>query len=184
MSKTKVAIIGGGIAGSSVAIYLSKLGLDITLFEKESSLVSGPPMCHLHAGGNLYPEISTQQCVTLLKQSIELLRFYPDAIDYRPTVIVLPKDHKLEPQDLLPRLNILKKEYEELIEKDSKNEVLGKSSEYFKLFTRKDMETLKEKDEVKEPKELDEWMIIVAKYRTGQSEISYFDCSGVWFKSV
>ena len=163
MSKTKVAIIGGGIAGSSVAIYLSKLGLDITLFEKESSLVSGPPMCHLHAGGNLYPEISTQQCVTLLKQSIELLRFYPDAIDYRPTVIVLPKDHKLEPQDLLPRLNILKKEYEDLIKKDSKNEVLGKSSEYFKLFTRKDMEALKEKDEVKEPKELDEWMIIVAK---------------------
>jgi hypothetical protein len=163
MNKTKVAIIGGGIAGSSVAIYLSKLGIDITLFEKEDSLVSGPPMCHLHAGGNLYPEISTKQCITLLKQSIELLRFYPDAIDYRPTTIVLPKDHKLEPQDLLPRLNILKKEYEELIKKDPKNEVLGKSSEYFKLFTRNDMEALKEKDEVKEPKALDEWMIIVAK---------------------
>ena len=31
---TKIAIIGGGIAGSSVALQLGRLGLDVTLFEK------------------------------------------------------------------------------------------------------------------------------------------------------
>jgi len=56
--KVKIAIVGGGVAGSSIALYLGQLGLNVTLFEKEPSLVSGPPFCHLHAGGNLYREIS------------------------------------------------------------------------------------------------------------------------------
>jgi flavin-dependent dehydrogenase len=76
-TKAKIAIVGGGVAGSSIALYLGQLGLNVTLFEKESSLVSGPPFCHLHAGGNLYREISDKQCVKLLKQSIDFLRFYP-----------------------------------------------------------------------------------------------------------
>ncbi len=46
----KVAIIGGGIAGVTSAILLKE---DITLFESKNSLISGPPFCHLHAGGNL-----------------------------------------------------------------------------------------------------------------------------------
>ncbi|NPA81590.1 MAG: FAD-dependent oxidoreductase, partial [Epsilonproteobacteria bacterium] len=77
----KIAVIGGGVAGSSVAAYLGSLGLNVSLFEKKPSLVSGPPMCHLHAGGNLYREISDEQCIRLLKESIEFLRFYPKAVD-------------------------------------------------------------------------------------------------------
>ena len=88
----KVAIIGGGIAGSSVGIYLSKLGADVKIFEKKDVLVSGPPMCHLHAGGNLYPEISLNERLQLLKESIELFRFYPDSIDKRPTVSTIRSD--------------------------------------------------------------------------------------------
>ena len=67
----KIAIIGGGIAGATTAVHLAELGMDITLIEKSASLVCGPPICHLHAGGNLYREISTQQCIELLKQSID-----------------------------------------------------------------------------------------------------------------
>ena len=73
--KKKIAIIGAGVAGATVALYLSEMGLDITLFEKQSSIVNGPPFCHLHAGGNLYRDIyrdiSDTQCLTLLKESIE-----------------------------------------------------------------------------------------------------------------
>lgn len=109
MKKGKIAIIGAGVAGSSAAIYLGKLGLDITIFERNNSIISGPPFCHLHAGGNLYREISTQACVTLLKESIELLRVYPQAIDYRPTILAIPKTDKGEVEDLFERLDILKK---------------------------------------------------------------------------
>ncbi len=140
----KVAVIGGGIAGSSVAIYLGNLGVDITLFEKKSSLVDGPPMCHLHAGGNLYPDISINQCIQLLKESIELIKLYPQAIDYRPTIIAIPTYDSNEPKDLLKKLQILQKEYEELVLKDSSNKLLGDPKEYFKTFTKEELLKIKE----------------------------------------
>jgi len=160
---TKIAIIGGGVAGATTAIKLGQLGMSVTLFEKESSLVSGPPFCHLHAGGNLYREISDAQCVTLLKQSIDFLRFYPYVVDYRPTVIALPTTDKSRPQALLPRLELLVKEYELLIQKDPKNRVLGESSDYYKVYEKEELEALQKLPTSKLPKSSDEWMIPVAK---------------------
>lgn len=161
--KAKIAIVGGGIAGATIALYLSEIGLNVTLFEKGPSLVNGPPICHLHAGGNLYREISDQQCITLLKESIDLIRFYPDAVDYRPTVIAVPLSDKGKPQDLYSRLDLLKEEYASLIKDDIKNMVLGKSSNYYKLYDRKDIEALQKKQPLEHPVQMDEWMIPVAQ---------------------
>ncbi len=163
MRKIKIAIVGGGVAGATSAIYLAKLGLDVTLFERESSLVSGPPFCHLHAGGNLYREISDEQCIKLLKQSIDFLKFYPFVVDYRPTVIALPSTDKQSPKQLLLRLKLLTKEYERLIEKDSSNQVLGEPREYFRLYSREDLERLKSKNVPTKPKDSDEWMVAVSQ---------------------
>ena len=162
-SKVKIAIIGGGVAGSSAALCFAGAGLDVTLFEKENSLISGPPWCHLHAGGNLYREISDSQCVSLLKQSIDFLRFYPFVVDYRPTVIALPLTDSSTPQALLPRLEMLTDEYKRLIATDKQNEVLGKPDNYYRLYTRKRLEELKEQQTLLSPQSLDEWMIPVAK---------------------
>ena len=161
--KAKIAIVGGGVAGASAALYFGQLGLDVTLFEKETSLVSGPPFCHLHAGGNLYREISDTQCVTLLKQSIDFLRFYPFIVDYRPTVIVLPLSDSGTPEALLLRLDLLTREYEALIAQDADNKVLGESENYYKRYDRSEIEVLKQQELVKTPKNCDEWMIPVAK---------------------
>ena len=162
-TKAKIAIVGGGVAGSSMALYLGQLGLSVTLFEKEPSLVCGPPFCHLHAGGNLYREISDKQCITLLKQSIDFLHFYPYVVDYRPTVIVLPISDSSRPDALLPRLELLKGEYEALIAADVNNKVLGESSEYYTLYDREEIELLKKQSIVAKPQSSDEWMIPVAK---------------------
>ena len=62
-SSFHVGVIGGEIAGSTVALRFAELGLGVTLFEAGPSLVNGPPICHLHAGGNLYREISDSQCL-------------------------------------------------------------------------------------------------------------------------
>jgi len=161
--QAKIAIIGGGVAGSTAALYFGKIGLDVTLFEKEDSLVSGPPFCHLHAGGNLYREISDTQCVTLLKQSIDFLRLYPFIVDYRPTVLVLPLSDASTPEALLPRLELLTSEYELLIEQDSDNEVLGSSEYYYRSYSRVEIEQLRELEVVDTPNSCDEWMIPVAK---------------------
>ncbi|SFV57221.1 FIG00971038: hypothetical protein [hydrothermal vent metagenome] len=161
--KAKIAIIGGGVAGATTALYLGQRGVDITLFEKESSLVSGPPFCHLHAGGNLYREISDEQCIKLLKQSIDFLKFYPFVVDYRPTVIVLPTNDKSTPNNLLARLDLLTDEYKKLIKHDSNNQVLGDSQNYYKCYSQEAIEALKEKKVVVKPKSMDEWMIPVAQ---------------------
>ncbi len=161
--KKRIAVVGGGIAGSTIALYLSEIGLDVTLFEQGTSLVNGPPICHLHAGGNLYREISDTQCITLLKESIDLIRFYPDAVDHRPTVIAVPLHDKGTPQDLYPRLDLLKKEYDALIKDDIKNKVLGESSDYYRLYDRKDIEALQKHHSSMHPFHMDEWMIPVAQ---------------------
>ncbi|WP_413702191.1 FAD-dependent oxidoreductase [Psychromonas sp. KJ10-10] len=162
--KARIAIIGGGIAGATVALCLGELGLDVTLIEKGPSLVNGPPICHLHAGGNLYREISEAQCITLLHESIELLRLYPNAVDYRPTLVAVPKHDKGEPLDLLPRLEKLRAEYQQLIANDAQNEVLSKPEHYFKLFEREDLEALKHQPIVDSPSTLTEWLIPVAHH--------------------
>jgi len=163
LKKAKVAIIGGGIAGSSLALYLSELGLNISLFEKKETLVDGPPICHLHAGGNLYREISDEQCLTLLRESIELIQLYPCAVDFRPTVIAVPKEDKGKPEDLYRRLEKLKKEYISLIDRDITNRVLGSENDYYKIFTREEIELLKTKEPLDKPLSFEEWMIPVAK---------------------
>src|SRR5574344_2883878 len=99
MSKVyTVGIVGGGISGSVCALELAKYGIDNILLEKGESIVNGPPFCHLHAGGNLYPDISVDQCKMLMLQSIEMLRLFPHSIDQRPTWISVPKSEKYEPE--------------------------------------------------------------------------------------
>ena len=162
-NRRKIAIVGGGAAGATAALYLSKLDLDVTLFEQEATLVNGPPFCHLHAGGNLYREISTEQCVTLLKESIDLVKFYPYAVDYRPTVIAVPVGDKSTPQAQFSRLETLRHAYQKLIDEDVTNKVLGESERYYKLYWREDVEALKLQTEF-EVGSLDAWMYPVSQY--------------------
>ena len=134
----KAAIIGGGIAGSSVAIYLDRLGVNVKVFEKKDVLVSGPPMCHLHAGGNLYPEITLKERLQLLKESIELFRFYPNSIDLRPTIVTIRDDVDLKFDEILSSLEKIKEYYKTLLS-DPKNKVLGEPEDYYKIFEKQDM---------------------------------------------
>ena len=159
-----VAIVGGGVAGASIALYLSQKGIQSTLFEKSESLVSGPPMCHLHAGGNFYRDISDTQCFKLLKQSIDLVRFYPYAIDYRPTVIAVPQQDEGEPEALISRLQSLQVEYQRLIDPDPDNKVLGESADYYRLYSKAQLQALAEREAVLRPSGIDEWMIPVAQH--------------------
>jgi len=157
--KKRIAIIGGGVSGSTAALHLSGRGADITLFEKAQDISSGPPYCHLHAGGNLYREISDAQCLTLLQQSIRFARAYPYAIDRRPTVIVLPVDDPGTPGALIPRLEKLRDAYAALIENDPENAVLGSSEHYYRLYGRDEIDALAKRAAVADPVTADEWMI-------------------------
>lgn len=159
MSKVyTVGIVGGGISGSICALELAKYDINNILFEQGESLVSGPPFCHLHAGGNLYPDISVEQCKALMLQSIEMASLFPHAIDQRPTLISIPKSEKYEPEFIENRLNSLVEYYKQLIAEDSNNEVLGNPDLYYKAYTNKDLDALAKQPSVKQPKSFDQWM--------------------------
>jgi 2-polyprenyl-6-methoxyphenol hydroxylase-like FAD-dependent oxidoreductase len=163
ITSPKIAIIGGGIAGSTAALNLANQGLDITIIEQGPSLVNGPPICHLHAGGNLYREIDTKQCITLLRQSIDTLKLYHACADYRPTVIAIPQRDPGNFDELKPRLIQLQHHYQMLVDQDPSNQVLGDPTQYFKTYSRADVERLAQEDIPKQPKNQDEWLIPVAK---------------------
>ncbi|NQY31252.1 MAG: FAD-dependent oxidoreductase, partial [Flavobacteriaceae bacterium] len=153
-----VGIIGGGISGVVIALELAKYGIDTILFEQEKSVVNGPPFCHLHAGGNLYPDISDEQCKILMKQSIDMARLFPQSIDERPTFISIPKSEKYEVDKIEHRLEMLVEYYKKLIDEDPSNEILGAPKDYYKLYTKKDLIALTEQPTVKRPNSSDEWM--------------------------
>lgn len=163
LKSKRIAVIGGGIAGSTIALRLTGLDINVTLFEEGASLVNGPPVCHLHAGGNLYPDISNEQCFTLLEQSIATMKIYPHCINKRPTVIAIPQRDTGNIEDLLPRLELLKQRYKELIQIDVSNNVLGEPDDYYKMFSRQDIELLKNKSQPVEINEFSDWMIPLAK---------------------
>lgn len=158
-SRKKIAIIGGGIAGSSIAMYLSEYDVDIDVFEQGTSLVNGPPICHLHAGGNLYREISDEQCTTLLTESIDTVRYFPHTLNVRPTIIAIPKIDKGQPEDLLPRLTLLQTTYSDLIAKDQTNQVFGPACDYFKTYSKKELQKIALRTPTNNPTTLDEWLI-------------------------
>ena len=127
-------VIGGGVSGAVTALQLAKNGIESVLFEKEKSLVNGPPFCHLHAGGNLYPDISDEQCKVLMKQSIEMAKLFPQSIDVRPTFISVPKTENFTVENIVNRLDILVEHYKGLIEDDASNDILGNPEDYFRLY--------------------------------------------------
>lgn len=159
MSDKSVAIIGGGVAGATVAMHLAELGVDVTLIEKGASLVSGPPICHLHAGGNLYREISTEQCIELLEQSIETARLFPHTFNHRPTVIAIPLEDPGSPDQLVPRLDQVKSAYQHLVSVDPRNEVLGAVADYYRLYTKQELLELQGCEQKASPLSFDDWMI-------------------------
>ncbi|MDC5855808.1 FAD-dependent oxidoreductase [Vibrio europaeus] len=163
-SSPKIAIIGGGIAGATAAVHMAELGLDVHLIEKGNGLISGPPICHLHAGGNLYREISTDQCIELLKQSIDTARLYPQTINRRPTVIAVPYSDGGSPEELYERLITIQSCYAELVAEDPANKVLGEPCDYYKFYSREDLEELMEQQQPTKPKSIDDWMIPFAKH--------------------
>nr|WP_086937449.1 FAD-dependent oxidoreductase [Thaumasiovibrio occultus] len=167
VSKAKqpvIGVIGGGIAGAVAAMHLTDNGYTVELFEAGDGLVNGPPVCHLHAGGNLYREISSEQCITLLKESIDTMKLFPHCANERPTIIAVPLSDNGNPDELLERLHLLRDTYAELVANDESNKVLGEPSDYFALYDRAALEVLKSAQLVSKPSSLDDWMVPFAQH--------------------
>ncbi|OOF28426.1 FAD-dependent oxidoreductase [Salinivibrio sp. IB872] len=163
VNRFRVAVIGGGVAGTTAALRLAERGIDTQLFEAGTGLVNGPPICHLHAGGNLYREISLDQCLTLLEQSIATVRMYPHSVNRRPTVLAVPQQDKGSLDSVIARLETLQARYAQLVEMDKANKVMGEPEEYFRLFHQADLAALKQRDYESLTDAAERWMWPVAQ---------------------
>lgn len=164
-----VGILGGGVAGATVALRLADLGINTQLFEASDGLLNGPPICHLHAGGNLYREISDQQCLTLLRQSIDSVRAYPHSVNRRPTVIAIPLSDAGDASALLPRLKQVTQEYRRLVAQDPANKVLGEPDDYYRCYTRKQFIALAKRPLPEKAHCHDDWLIPLAHHLDADS---------------
>ena len=158
-----VGIIGGGVSGVVTALQLAELGIDNLLLEQKGNVVNGPPFCHLHAGGNLYPDISDEQCRILMKQSIEMARLFPQSIDERPTFISVPKTESYKVDQIEERLDMLVEYYKDLIEEDPSNAILGAPKDYYKIYSEEDLDALAKQSATKRPNTPDKWMTNAVK---------------------
>ena len=158
-----VAVIGGGSAGSTIAIRLAMAGIHVHLIEKNPSLINAPPMCHLHAGGNLYREISDEDCRMLMRQCIDIAKLYPESIDVRPTLITVPKRDNSTATDLLPRLDMLTAYYQSLVDADPSNQVLGKVQDYYRVYDKPQIQQLIQLAAKDIPTTTDEWVVAALK---------------------
>ncbi|ART79016.1 FAD-dependent oxidoreductase [Oceanisphaera avium] len=159
-----VGILGGGVAGATVALRLADLRINTLLIEASNGLLNGPPVCHLHAGGNLYREISDQQCLTLLRQSIASVRAYPHSINHRPTVIATPVADQGDVNTLLARLKQVSQEYARLVAQDPANKVLGEPEDYYRLFSREQFMALAQRPLPKVAHSHEDWLIPLAHH--------------------
>jgi len=63
----------------------------------------------LHDGGNLYCDISEGSCITLIKNKLIYLNYI------QILLIAVPISDEGEPEDIIPRLNILKKDISNIV---------------------------------------------------------------------
>jgi hypothetical protein len=112
----------------------------------------------LHAGGNLYPDITEKECKTLMTQSIDMARLFPNSIDERPTFISVPKSEKYSTDKIKNRLDMLVAHYDTLIAENPFNNILGDSKDYYKAYTKADLIALAEQPAFKVPTSFDQWM--------------------------
>eukprot|EP00123_Amoebidium_parasiticum_P020612 comp5357_c0_seq1/m.1335 comp5357_c0_seq1/g.1335 ORF comp5357_c0_seq1/g.1335 comp5357_c0_seq1/m.1335 type:complete len:518 (-) comp5357_c0_seq1:326-1879(-) len=145
----RVGIVGGGVAGSTLAEYLSRVdGVSVTLIEKNKLLVSNTPFCHLHAGGLLYAlNIPESEARSLLYHSLRFASWFPQCLAKRPTVVGLRRECTDDPNIVVRRCEVAKEEYERLVG-EGMSPVLGNSSDYYKAYSRAELEALRSRPAV------------------------------------
>ena len=132
----RIAIIGGGISGITSAIKLAKnKNNKIDVFEKRNYILKGPPYCHLHAGGILYPEISLDDAQQLMTDSIKFANYFSSCLDYRPTVVAYRSTSKYSTDSLLFKCKVNKVNYQF----SKYNNILGPVNNFYAVYHLSDM---------------------------------------------
>ena len=146
----RIAIIGGGISGITSALKFAKDKNNVVhIFEKRSCILNGPPYCHLHAGGILYPEISLNDAQSLLEDSILFANRFPDCLNYRPTIVAYKSESTYSPSKLLFKCKVNKISYQY-----NKLHPFGKVENFYAIYNREDIMYYKQNGKLPESNDI------------------------------
>ena len=149
MSK-KIAIIGGGISGITSALKFAKDKNNIVhIFEKHGYILKGPPYCHLHAGGILYPDISLEDAQSLLEDSILFADRFANCLNYRPTIVAYKLESAYSSSKLLFKCKVNKITYQ-----CNKLRPFGIVDNFYAIYNREDVIYYKQTGKLPESNEV------------------------------
>lgn len=139
----KVAVVGANISGCLTSLKLleqySEKKIIIDLYEQKSTIMSGSPYTHLHAGGFLYPELNIEQSKQLFNDSIYFasyfLGFNENCLHFRPTIIAYNAKSSFCVITLLQKCIVLQHHYRLYFD----NEIFGDPLLFFATYNKHDI---------------------------------------------
>lgn len=109
----KIAVIGAGIFGSTIALLLSENNYDVTIFDKEKKILDKASKCNhnrLHFGFH-YPRSMETATQSLDGFDLFKTKFTECIVDGFPNYYMVEKNGKIDGKHFLNFCNLLKLEY-------------------------------------------------------------------------
>ncbi|NJM33102.1 MAG: hypothetical protein HC848_09985 [Limnobacter sp.] len=165
-----IAVVGGNIKGVIAAINLQRQGHQVTLYETRDALCHNINDVLADRLGALAPcHLSQSKQIERFKSGLAFARLFPEGICLRPTVFALrqndtvhmnnaPQTRPRNPADLAAAARLAQAEYKKAIEADPNNAVFGPVEHYQGLYSRSQVNTLRERPLVNPPRSNDDWV--------------------------
>lgn len=172
-SYRRVAIVGAGIAGTTAALYLSKQGVSVDLFEREKAIFSKSSAipAHLYSGVQYFGQLSKESIQSCMTDAIIFAKNFFFCLNSRPTVVAIAKKDSRSPSDLEEACRMNQKVYETECSKDIRNQVFGSPAEFYRTYSLEALLRIR-----KNPKsEEDEWIAAFAD-QTNLDELQFPIC--------
>lgn len=127
---TKIAVIGGGIAGCTTSLELAKYGYEIILFEHKEDILQGTSARTPGRMGLGYHYFHSDTAKRYMKQTIEFMKIYDDcflgaddAPHLRDGRYFITKDSLLDYQELMANYDDVSFAYESFCKENSENKI-------------------------------------------------------------
>ena len=131
-----VGVLGAGIAGCCCAMQLLRYR------------VGGVPAFRVFQF-----EKRSEVSLSLLRQTLSFLHFFPASIIWRPTLVAVRHNSPTNPSDLLRRCSLVQTELNRL-----NSTLLGNPGDYYAAFTREEIDSLRKQGPIPAPQTLRDWV--------------------------
>lgn len=167
---SKIAVLGGGLAGVISALKLQSLGHKVSLYEANTDICLEASKIPAHCYGPPgYCHLPQKQQVEIFRSGLAFAKAFPQAISMRPTVFALRQNDRVpitddpngrlrDTHDLSSATLLAHEEYKKEVKNNPRNEVFGPVDEYQKSYSQEQVHQLRQRPPIETPRNNDEWV--------------------------